>query len=136
VVSTDRLRIQMYGSSSVPGSQGSIFRTARAKVASLMRAGSDAILVVQVARMRMVFACSAHADERPSLGRVRSGVEDAARRRIGPRLAIRLQHCDRRRQFVEAVAPKPERLDVFDRNVKAGIVAGVHDQFCRADHWC
>jgi hypothetical protein len=44
VVSTDSLRIQMYGSLSVPGSQGSIFRTARATVVSLMRAGSDAIL--------------------------------------------------------------------------------------------
>jgi AAA domain len=44
VVSTDRLRIEMYGSLSAPGSQDSVFRTARAKVTSLMRAGSDAIL--------------------------------------------------------------------------------------------
>lgn len=44
VVSTDSLRIQMYGSLSVAGSQGPVFRTARAQVASLMRAGSHAIL--------------------------------------------------------------------------------------------
>lgn len=44
VASTDNRRIQMYGSLSVPGSQGSIFRTARTKNASLLHARSDAIL--------------------------------------------------------------------------------------------
>jgi hypothetical protein len=44
VVSADNLRFQIYGSLSAPDSQGSIFRTARAMVVSLMSAGSNAIL--------------------------------------------------------------------------------------------
>jgi hypothetical protein len=44
VVSTDGLRLELHGSLTAAGSQGPIFRLARAKATSILRSGSDVVL--------------------------------------------------------------------------------------------